>query len=132
MPTSTVHVPAYAMREEPAQQPGARNEPAADQSEELDDRAGLLEMKIASVGSPGASWTRTSRKPASASMRRATCSPHAVPSPAPPWAKDTVRQCRVLIEYKQRGERIADVVSQVARHPRFLHEEDPAAVPGPR
>ena len=35
-------------------------------------------------GSPGASCTTTSSKPASASMRQATCSPQAVPRPAPP------------------------------------------------
>jgi len=35
----------------------------------------------------------------SRSMRRAICSPKAVPSPAPPCASETVMQCRVLTAY---------------------------------
>jgi hypothetical protein len=48
--------------------------------------------------SPGASKTATSVKPASASMLSASSSPHPVPRPAPPSARETVMQCSKLIE----------------------------------
>ena len=46
-------------------------------------------------------------KPASWSMRTAVCSPHAVPSPAPSWASDTVMQCssRDPVHERARGRR---------------------------
>jgi hypothetical protein len=56
----------------------------------------LRATNTAFIGSPGASCTSTEPNPAAASICRATCSPHAVPSPAPPSASDTVRQCSVL------------------------------------
>src|SRR5918998_1217100 len=60
--------------------------------------AGLEATNTALSGSPGASWTATPTKPASASMERASSSPQAAPRPAPPPASDTVRQCMVLTE----------------------------------
>ncbi len=47
---------------------------------------------------PAPGCTSARPKPASASMRRASPSPKALPMPAPPWASETVRQCRVLTE----------------------------------
>src|SRR6266540_5152319 len=48
---------------------------------------------------PGASTASTEVKPAAARNCRAVCSPQAVPSPAPPSAKETVMQCRTLTPY---------------------------------
>ena len=44
-------------------------------SDDIADRAGLMLTNTPERGSPGASWTVTSMNPASASMRRASCSP---------------------------------------------------------
>ncbi len=39
-------------------------------------------------------WISTSAKPASRSICTASSSPHTVPSPSPPWERETVIQCR--------------------------------------
>ena len=48
-------------------------------------------------GGLGASTASTEAKPASARNPRAVCSPQAVPSPAPPSAKETVMQGKTLM-----------------------------------
>jgi hypothetical protein len=85
--------------------------------------AGLVLANTPERGSPGVSWTVALVNPASASMRRASCSPNAVPNPAPPSASEMVMQMQSAHGVRHRRERIADIVLQIAGQTRLLHDE---------
>src|SRR6516225_3350513 len=53
----------------------------------------LAAMKYVLRMSPSTCKASTEVKPASLSISRAVCSPHIVPRPMPPWARETVMQC---------------------------------------
>ena len=50
--------------------------------------------------SPSTCLVSTSVNPAAASIRRAVCSPHMVPRPMPPAARETVMQCMQEMVYR--------------------------------